>query len=82
VDWIYLAQDREKWRAAVSMVTNLRSPQNEANFLITSELLASQVKCVNDLVSLFTVLPFLKHAGSLQNTVYQDPLHNKRLHFN
>jgi hypothetical protein len=29
-----------------------------------------------------TVLSFLKYVGCLQNTVYQDPLHNKRLHFN
>jgi len=26
VDWIYLAQDTDHWRAFVNMVTNLRTP--------------------------------------------------------
>jgi hypothetical protein len=26
VDWIYLAQDMDKWRALVNAVTNLRGP--------------------------------------------------------
>jgi hypothetical protein len=28
VDWINLAQDRDKWRSLVSMVMNLWIPQN------------------------------------------------------
>ena len=33
VDWIGLAQDRDRWRTLVSVVMNLRVPQNAGNFL-------------------------------------------------
>jgi CRISPR/Cas system-associated protein Cas7 (RAMP superfamily) len=32
-DWIELARDRERWRALLSAVMNLRVPQNTGNFL-------------------------------------------------
>jgi hypothetical protein len=33
MDWIDLAQDRDRWQALVNMVMNLHVPQNEGNFL-------------------------------------------------
>jgi hypothetical protein len=33
LDWIDLAQDRDRWRALLTAVMNLRFPQDAGNFL-------------------------------------------------
>ena len=33
MDWIELAQNRDRWRTLVTVVTNIRVPENAGNFL-------------------------------------------------
>jgi len=37
IDWIDLAQDKERWPALLNVVMNLRVPKNAGNFLTSQK---------------------------------------------
>jgi hypothetical protein len=45
VDWIHLSGDRDKWRALVSMITNLPFPQTPVT-VSAERLLAYKTDCL------------------------------------
>ena len=51
VDWIGLAQDRDRWRTLVSAVMNLRAPWNAGNFLTSCKPVTCSGRTLHHAVS-------------------------------
>ena len=82
VDWIGLAQYRDRWRMLVSAVMNLRVPCNAGNFLTSCKPVSFSRRTLHHRVSI--PLPTLCAARSVQGykvykgTLYLLPLWKQR----
>ena len=54
MDWIGLAQDRDRWRTLVSAVMNLRAPWNAGNFLTSCKPVSFSRKTLHHGVSMYS----------------------------
>jgi hypothetical protein len=46
MDWIDLAQNKDRWRALVNAFINLRFPENAGNFLTAEQFFSSKYRLI------------------------------------
>jgi hypothetical protein len=76
MDWIDLAQDREKWQVLVNRVMNIRVPQNAWNFLTSCGTIRFSRKA--RLHGVIYLLTYVVRRRLVRLVGSADPAHNAR----
>ena len=63
MDWIVLAQDRDRWRTLVSVVMNIRVPWNAGNFLTSCKPFSCSRRTLHHGVSKYSYWPLLQYTS-------------------
>ena len=61
MDWVGLAQDRDRWRTLVSAVMKIRVPRNAGNFLTSCKPVSFSRRTLHHAVSKYGIPKWAKH---------------------